>query len=351
MLLIDRKQKALIPIPSSNFSDLKVLERSDLQKMIIASTEPFFKEMGELLKLIGEEVRPSDLVDDRIDLLAIDPSGAVVVIELKRDKDKYQLLQSLSYVGMIAKWKADDIIEQGASYSGRTASEVRSDIEDFLDNVDLDSLNHAQRIILIAEYYDYEVLVASEWLRDRYEIDIRCYRLALAVHGNDAFLTCTRIFPPTELTDHPVRPGTRGGGKGPKFPDLEAMVKWVDNDALAAFLREQLAGKWDQRAERGRVFYRVEQKTRIRVFVKRTFASVVQIGRFADDEKFWRERLTPEADVRVIRDGRRLRFRLRKREEFAAFQEAWELHISNIAFTTESVGSEPDKDEDGEAEE
>ena len=122
MLLVDRKGKTFHPIQSSNFSDLKVLERSDLQKMILSSPESFFKEMGESLKLLGEEVRPSEFIANRIDLLAIDPDGTVVVIELKRDKDRYQLLQALSCAGMIAKWKPDDLIERFTAFSHKTAA-------------------------------------------------------------------------------------------------------------------------------------------------------------------------------------------------------------------------------------
>jgi hypothetical protein len=43
----------------------------------------------------------------------------------------------------------------------------------------LDAINRSQRIILLAEAFDFEVLVTAEWLTDRYDMDIRCYRLAL----------------------------------------------------------------------------------------------------------------------------------------------------------------------------
>jgi RecB family endonuclease NucS len=92
MLLVDKKQSRLHPIPSSNLTNQRLLERADLQQMILRSADSFFQEMGESLKLLGEEVRPSEFIANRIDLLAIDPSGSVVIIELKRDKDRYQLL-------------------------------------------------------------------------------------------------------------------------------------------------------------------------------------------------------------------------------------------------------------------
>ena len=61
--------------------DVGIRERSDLQQMIKASPEPFFRELGERVLLIGEELRPAEFVDDRIDLLAVDETGCAVIIE------------------------------------------------------------------------------------------------------------------------------------------------------------------------------------------------------------------------------------------------------------------------------
>ena len=56
----------------------------NLQPMIRNAPREFFAELGEQLLPLGEEIRPSEVVDDRIDLLALDADGAAVIIELKR---------------------------------------------------------------------------------------------------------------------------------------------------------------------------------------------------------------------------------------------------------------------------
>jgi hypothetical protein len=81
-----------------------ILERKDLQRWIKNGAEAFFEEINEdELIFIGEEVEPSDFVRDRIDLLAMDGEGNLVVFELKRHSHKLQLLQAIAYAGMLAK--------------------------------------------------------------------------------------------------------------------------------------------------------------------------------------------------------------------------------------------------------
>ena len=47
---------------------------------------------------------PPQTVQDRIDLLGIDSEGTSVIVELKRGSNKLQLLQAISYAGMVARW-------------------------------------------------------------------------------------------------------------------------------------------------------------------------------------------------------------------------------------------------------
>jgi hypothetical protein len=54
-----------VPLKSEKLADVGLLERADLQRMILQSSDAFFDEMGESLKIIGEEVRPTDFVSTR----------------------------------------------------------------------------------------------------------------------------------------------------------------------------------------------------------------------------------------------------------------------------------------------
>ena len=104
MLRIDKAAKGLILLEPKTTRESGYWERRDIQEMIRRTPEPFFNELNEQLHIVGGEVRPAEFVQDRIDLLCIDPNGVAVIIEIKRDNHKLHLLQALSYAGMVAKW-------------------------------------------------------------------------------------------------------------------------------------------------------------------------------------------------------------------------------------------------------
>ena len=109
---IDRSGKSFIALEPITMRGAGYWERRDLQEMISRAPGAFCQELGEYIHLVGTEIKPNDFVQDRIDLLGIDPDGAAVVIEIKRDSHKLHLLQALAYASMIAKWEPKRFIEE-----------------------------------------------------------------------------------------------------------------------------------------------------------------------------------------------------------------------------------------------
>jgi hypothetical protein len=237
MLRFDVDAKKLVMLPKSQLSQLGLQERSDLQKMILQSPTEFFQEIDDDLRLVGEEVRPTEFVDDRIDLLAIDRTGHAVIIELKRGAHKLHLLQTLAYAGMVSKWDSARVIHQYSEFMEMNASAAEQELLEFLDEDA--TRNLGQRIILIAEDFEFEVLVTAEWLVEKYNVDIRCYRLSRSTENDAHFLSCTCIYPPPEITE---RARTRRGGEptASKWKDWESALKQIDNPAVTDFFRKEL---------------------------------------------------------------------------------------------------------------
>jgi hypothetical protein len=85
MLRIDTSKKTLIALEPRTMRESGYWERRDIQEMICRPPDVFCGELGENIHILGSEVQPSEVVQDRIDLLGVDPDGAAVIIEIKRD--------------------------------------------------------------------------------------------------------------------------------------------------------------------------------------------------------------------------------------------------------------------------
>ncbi len=327
MLRLDKDGKTLHRLKPKKLSDAGFLERHHVQQMIRNNADDFFAELGEKLLLLGEEVRPAEFVDDRIDLLALDPEGAAVIIELN------------------AKWSPEKFAEQYAQ-SVKGAADPREEFEEFLGE-GISTVNQSQRIILLAEDFDFEVLVTAEWLTEKYELDVRCYRLALSTEAERDFLTCTCIYPPPEITEHAIR--RKHGGLPEPLPwsDWETALAETENPAVADFFRSELAAGRENNLRYRRIQWRFDGKRRFRAMARRKYAVVKQYGRFTDDTKFWTDTLGTEIKLRELDHGENLRFLLEKKEQFQKLRAAIE-NLKSVAFVN---SQSPSDDEAAEADE
>jgi len=319
MLRIDRNQKSLTPMVNQSLSEVGIKERYDLQQLIRQNAEAFFTEMGEPLLLIGEEVCPTDVVDNRIDLLAVDKDAAVVIIEIKRGNDRLQLLQALSYAAMVSKWEPQQLIDSLSALSAVPAEETQEQIEEFLD-ADMSAVNQRQRVVLLAEAFDFEVLATTEWLSEQYDLDIRCYQLKLATDDNLEYLSCTCIYPAPELREYAKRRSRRGKSRK-RWSDWETALATVENAALKAFFLTEINSGRESNLNRRTLVYRLDGKRRFFVRARKDKAYVWQRGRFADDLSFWKKKLSPELEIEEVDEGRCLRFYVTSEEDFQQFKQ------------------------------
>lgn len=338
MLRVDRTARELTPLEPRPLPDAGLTERGDIQRMICNSPEAFFGEIGERLLLLGEEVRPAEFVDDRIDLLALDERGAVVVIELKRGNHKLHLLQALGYAATIAHWDRGQLLDERSRHAGQSSDETEEELEEFLDAAG--TLNQAQRVILIAEDFDYMVLATADWLGERFGVDIRCYRLRLSADGEQEFLTCTCIYPPPELAQHAVRRGRRDATKTLRWSDWDAALASIENIAIVDFFRSELTHGRESALRHRVLHYRLGGRRRFGVVARQKEGYVWQNGRFDGDETFWRQRLSKPEKVGTVRGGTKVRFSLCTAADFHGFREAMAGPLQRVAFLDAGEDSE-----------
>ena len=195
MLKFDQTKGTFEAVSKSNLKQENILERYDLQKTIVASWDLFKNEIGLPAGfLIGQEIKPDSTTQNSIDLLAYDAEdSSLVVIELKRSKNKLQLLQAMSYAAMVSKWAKERVIEE-------INKQQLTDHDELLSLAANNPLNDDVKIILIAETFDPEVIVTADWLSG-YSISTYAFSIVLHQNNNELLMTVDQRYPLKELED------------------------------------------------------------------------------------------------------------------------------------------------------
>ncbi len=177
----------LNPLETSLASEGRT-ERFDLEKWI--ASDPSIIRPG--LEVIGSQVTTRS---GPLDLLAVDRSGDLVVIELKRDQlPREALAQAIDYASDVASWSIDKIREVCTKHMGRSLEDVLS--EAFPD-LALESLaiNEAQRITLVGFAIEPALERMIEWLSGVYGVGINAVSLKyIRTSSGNEVLTRTTII-------------------------------------------------------------------------------------------------------------------------------------------------------------
>jgi len=342
MLRIDRNNRSFSLLETPKLADVSITERYDLQECIANSPDAFCKEIGQNLFLLGKEVEPSETVSDRIDLLAVDKEGTCVIIELKRGSHKLHLFQAISYAGMIAKWTSDDLLQL-------LSPDRQEALEGFMD-VELEEVNRKQRIILVAEAFDYALLVGAEWLSEQFGVDITCCRIAVARDEttNAEYLVCSNVFPAPELAQQAIPRRRKIDVTATKWADWEAAMAGIPNAAIVSFFKQELAQNRESYLAKRILRYRIAGKRRWFLAAHRQNVYGWQQGRFSDDVKFWQQGLSQPDNVKPVKNGECLRFFLSTDGDFRYFHQAATKNLLAVIWTD---GSQTDEADEAEAEE
>jgi hypothetical protein len=102
---------------AASLADLGLRERQDLQRLL----RDDIGVLDQNLLVVSEEFGNWEDARRRIDLLAIDKEGRLVVIEVKRTEDGGHMdLQSLRYAAMVAPMVFDDVVAAYEKFLART---------------------------------------------------------------------------------------------------------------------------------------------------------------------------------------------------------------------------------------
>jgi hypothetical protein len=202
MAIYEMTPHRLKAVPKTTFAMAQVLEREDLQRLLRDQVEV----VAPGVLLIGEEFEDFVGARRRIDLLGIDSSGRLVVIELKRTDDAgHAELQALRYAAMVSAMTLDQIVEQRERFAAdRGLDEVdsRSVVLGWIGGEEL--LGDDVRIVLVAADFGLELTTSVLWLTQRHDLDITCVRAVPYQLDDRLLLNVEQVIPLPETASYQV---------------------------------------------------------------------------------------------------------------------------------------------------
>lgn len=199
-----------LPVQETTFQAENIQERRDLQKILRRSIDILVPNA----MVLAEEFGDWEDSRRRIDLLCLDRSARLVVVELKRTEDGGHMeLQAVRYAAMVSHMTFAAAVRAHQTYLD--AYEIEGDAEQMIlehlgwDEPQEDDFASEIAIVLASAEFSRELTTAVFWLSE-HDIDIRCIKLKPYKLGEDILLDVQQIVPLPEASDYQVRLREKG---------------------------------------------------------------------------------------------------------------------------------------------
>lgn len=205
MYKINKDNNTAEKIEETTFAQMGIMERNDIQEWI-ANTPEVLEYSSELL-IIQKEFDGFSDTNRRLDLLALDKQGNLVIIENKRDDTgKDVVWQAINYASFCSTLTSRDVVEIYQLYlnSNQKNEDAEQNIKDFFDDDSVIYPTNTQKIILVSREFRKEVLSAAQWLNS-YGIDITCIKFTPHLFEGEILLEVDRILPQEEMKDYTIK--------------------------------------------------------------------------------------------------------------------------------------------------
>jgi len=212
MYKIDPTQNRIAPLEAKRFAELGFTERKHLQEWLENCPQALAQVDGDELLIIQKEFDGFDDTRERLDLLAIDKDGNLVIIENKLDDTGRDVVwQALKYAGYCANLSKSQVVDIYQRYLNQRAQETGQPVANAADNLveflEVDGLEAAQinriktqRLIFVAARYRKEVTNTVLWL-SQFGIACQCFKVTPYQTGGELFLNVEQIIPTPESTE------------------------------------------------------------------------------------------------------------------------------------------------------
>lgn len=206
MPLYRYSSSGLEPLARTSLATEQIRERQDIQRLLLQRIEI----ISEDFLAITEEYSLFKDSHRRVDILALDRKGVLVVIELKRTEDGGHMeLQSLRYAAMVSTMTLDHLVDTYADAQKLEAVEARQAILDWIDDP-IDELPNQVRIVLVSADFSTEITSTVLWLNENYNTDISCFRIVAYRLDGEILLDLQQIIPLPEAKDFQIQQRQKG---------------------------------------------------------------------------------------------------------------------------------------------
>ena len=203
MFRIDTKTNRIVEIKQVSFSELGYTERHHLQEWLANQPDA----LDEELLIIQKEFDGFDDTRERLDLLAIDKNGNLVVIENKLDDSGrdvvWQALKYASYCSTLSKSQIAEIYQRYLD-KHKAGQDAKTLICDFLGEEEFTEVvlnpGNDQRLIMVAGQFRKEVTSTVLWLL-KHHVFVKCFRATPFKDGENLFLTVEQVIPLPEAEE------------------------------------------------------------------------------------------------------------------------------------------------------
>ena len=208
----DAKAVGALPI---SFAGAGLRERDHLQEWILANPAILGKDLMVVSsEYDGFESSEGTPIYDRLDVLAIDRSGRLVIAELKRDRAQSTVtMQALNYAAMMSRFSLDEVGTVFAKYQrnlGRNLEDPLLELREWAPEISDETLS-PPAIVLVAGDFVPQVTNTAMFLFEN-GIDIRLVQVRLYRIGDGQLvLTRSQLLPVPKAETFMMKPRSGAG--------------------------------------------------------------------------------------------------------------------------------------------
>ena len=205
MAIYSFNDNSLKKVDATTFNGEGILERQHLQ----AALKRQIDVVAPNCLVISEEFAEWTGSQRRIDLLAVNKDGNLVVVELKRtETGEHMELQSLRYAAMVSTLTFSRAVEIYQKYLNSIGDELNAEnsLLEFLgwEEPQEDDFALDVSIVLVSSDFSKELTTSVMWLNER-NIDIRCVRFTPYKYQNQVLIDVQQIIPLPEAESYQIK--------------------------------------------------------------------------------------------------------------------------------------------------